>query len=41
MALSKHQGDLFDSTDPSDYPPRNAPAHDPSVGAFNPMEVTL
>jgi salicylate hydroxylase len=37
MMLSKLQGDLFDTTDPADYPPRHAPSHDPSVGVFDPL----
>jgi salicylate hydroxylase len=36
-ALSKLQGDLFDVTDPAQFPPPNAPSHDPSVGAFDPL----
>jgi salicylate hydroxylase len=41
MRLSQQQGDLFDSTDPADYPPRGAPAHDASVAAYDPMAVVL
>ncbi len=37
MRLSKLQGDLFDSTDPAQFPPPQAPSHDPSVGAFDPL----
>jgi hypothetical protein len=36
-ALSKLQGDLFDSTDPAQFPPPHAPSHDPAVGAFDPL----
>jgi salicylate hydroxylase len=36
-ALSKLQGDLFDTTDPAEFPPPNAPSHDPSIGAFDPL----
>jgi len=36
MLLSKQQGDLFDSTDPADFPPKGAPSHNPAIGAFNP-----
>jgi salicylate hydroxylase len=35
MLLSKAQGDLFDTTDPADFPPKGAPSHDPSLGAFD------
>jgi salicylate hydroxylase len=41
MRLSQQQGDLFDATNPADYPPRGAPAHDVSVAAYDPMEVVL
>jgi salicylate hydroxylase len=41
MEFSKRQGDLFDTTDPADFPPRGAPSHDPSVGAFDPEEGLL
>ncbi len=37
MLLSKKQGDLFDTTDPTDFPPKDAPSHDPSIGAFDPL----
>jgi len=37
MLLSKKQGDLFDTTDPADYPPRDAPSHDPSIAVFDPL----
>jgi salicylate hydroxylase len=37
MMLSKTQGDLFDTTDPADYPPKDAPSHDPTVAAFDPL----
>jgi salicylate hydroxylase len=37
MLLSKKQGDLFDTTDPADFPPKDAPSHDPSIGAFDPL----
>jgi len=36
MRLSKAQGDIFDTTDPEQSPPKGAPSHDPSVGAFHP-----
>jgi salicylate hydroxylase len=36
-ALSKLQGELFDCTDPAQFPPPNAPSHDPSIGAFDPL----
>ncbi len=39
MLLSKAQGDLFDNTDPADFPPKGAPSHDPSIGAFDPLLV--
>jgi salicylate hydroxylase len=39
MLLSKAQGDIFQSTDPADFPPRGAPSHDPVLGAFDPLEV--
>jgi salicylate hydroxylase len=39
MLLSKVQGDIFQSTDPADFPPRGAPSHDPALGAFDPLEV--
>jgi salicylate hydroxylase len=35
MRLSKAQGDIFDTTDPADFPPKGAPSHDPSVGVFD------
>jgi salicylate hydroxylase len=38
MMLSKAQGDLFDTTDPADFPPKGAPSHDPSIGAFDPLK---
>jgi salicylate hydroxylase len=41
MVLSKRQGDIFDVTDPAAYPPRDAPSHDPTVGAFDPGTVAL
>jgi salicylate hydroxylase len=41
MMLSKAQGDLFDTTDPADFPPKGAPSHDPKVGAFAPLEEEL
>jgi salicylate hydroxylase len=41
MRLSKAQGDLFDTTDPADFPPKGAPSHDPSVGAFDPAQQAL
>jgi salicylate hydroxylase len=41
MEFSKRQGDLFDTTDPADFPPRGAPSHDPSMGAFDPEEGLL
>jgi salicylate hydroxylase len=37
MRLSQKQGDLFDTTDPADFPPKGAPSHDPSIGAFDPL----
>jgi salicylate hydroxylase len=37
MLLSKKQGDLFDTTDPADFPPKDAPSHDLSIGAFDPL----
>jgi salicylate hydroxylase len=41
MTLSKWQGDVFDTTDPADFPPRGAPALDPSIGTFEPEESVL
>jgi len=41
MILSKRQGDMFDTTDPADFPPRGAPSLDPSLGAFEPKEAVL
>jgi salicylate hydroxylase len=37
MMLSRQQGELFDRTDPSAFPPAGAPSHDPSIGAFDPF----
>jgi salicylate hydroxylase len=37
MAASKQQGNLFDTTDPDDYPPANTPAEDPRLGLFDPQ----
>lgn len=41
MELSRRQGELFDETDPADYPPRDAPAHDPALSAFDYAEIAL
>jgi salicylate hydroxylase len=42
LMLSKRQGDLFDSTDPADFPPKDAPSHDAALGDFDPnKEVVL
>jgi len=37
MMLSKRQGEMFDATDPAEFPPKGAPSHDPTVGAFDPL----
>jgi salicylate hydroxylase len=34
MRLSRTQGELFDTTDPADFPPKGAPSHDRAVGGF-------
>jgi salicylate hydroxylase len=39
LALSKMQGDLFDSVDPGEFPPKDAPSHDPLLGAYDPESV--
>jgi salicylate hydroxylase len=37
MELSRKQGELFDTTDPADFPPKGAPSHDPAISAFDPL----
>jgi salicylate hydroxylase len=39
MMLSKAQGDIFEFTDPADFPPKGAPSHDPALGAFDPLAI--
>jgi 2-polyprenyl-6-methoxyphenol hydroxylase-like FAD-dependent oxidoreductase len=39
MMLSKRQGELFDTTDPAAFPPKNTPSHDPLLGEFDPLGV--
>jgi salicylate hydroxylase len=41
LLLSKQQGDLFESTDPAHFPPKNAPSHDPALGDFDPSQEAL
>jgi salicylate hydroxylase len=41
MRLSKAQGELFDTTDPADFPPKGAPSHDPSIGDFDPARTAM
>jgi salicylate hydroxylase len=37
MRLSKRQGDVFDTTDPASFPPKDTPSHDPLLGEFDPL----